>query len=549
MFATNFLVIGSGIAGLVFALEVADQGTVVIVSKSNPNEGNTRYAQGGIAGVTDPTDSFQAHISDTLTAGAGLCRPEIVDLVVEDGPKAVSYLEGIGVHFDRQAEGKEFSLGKEGGHSARRILHAGDSTGAEIQRALYERAKAHPNITWMPDHLVIDLITSGAGEEREVTGAYLFERATSRVLSISARVVMLASGGAGKVYLYTSNPDVATGDGVAMAFRAGAKVANMEFVQFHPTCLFHAQAKNFLLTEALRGEGAILKSVRGDRFMPRYHHLAELAPRDIVARAIDNEMKVSGDDYVLLDISHRDPDFVRSRFPMIYQTTKSFGLDITTGPIPVVPAAHYFCGGVLTNSDGETSLRRLYAAGEVACTGLHGANRLASNSLLEAIVFARRAAEKVLSNGMSVGEQPSVPEWDPLNTVRSSEEVLISFHWDEVRRLMWNLVGIVRSNKRLALASRRLESIREEVREYYWKFEVTPNLLELRNLVLVAELIVLSAQYRRESRGLHYSLDWPQTDDVRFHHDTIVARGKNGEYMALDPSKNTGSNLEKRNAE
>ena len=533
MFTTDFLVIGSGIAGLVYALDVAELGKVTIVSKSNPNEGNTRYAQGGIAGVSDPEDSIESHVVDTITAGAGLCQKNVVETVVQAGPDSIRFLEQMGVVFDLASDHKHFSLGKEGGHTHRRIFHAGDSTGAEIQRALYEKARRHPNIEWIPDQLAIDLIHRDGPNGREVVGAYLFDTGNSSVRSISAKVCMLASGGAGKVYLYTSNPDVATGDGVAMAFRAGARVGNMEFVQFHPTCLFHAQAKNFLITEAMRGEGAILRTIRGDRFMPRYHPLAELAPRDIVARAIDQEMKISGDDYVLLDISHKDPEFLKSRFPTIYQTTKRFGFDITAGPLPVVPAAHYFCGGVLTNLDGETSLSRLFAAGEAACTGLHGANRLASNSLLEAIVFARRAAAKVKSNWAAYSEPGAAPTWDPGKAVRSTEEVLVSFHWDEVRRLMWNLVGIVRSDKRLALAEKRLHSIREEVREYYWKFVVTSNLLELRNLILVAELIVASAKSRRESRGLHFSVDFPNTDDLHFLHDTVVGAGANGEILLL----------------
>lgn len=537
MFTTDFLVIGSGIAGLVYALDVAELGKVTIVSKSNPNEGNTRYAQGGIAGVNDPDDSIESHVLDTITAGAGLCQKNVVDTVVQGGPAAIEYLERMGVVFDLSSDQKHFSLGKEGGHSHRRIFHAGDSTGAEIQRALFEKARNHPNIEWLPDHLVIDLIHREGPQGREVVGAYLFRSGDAAVSTISSRVCMLASGGAGKVYLYTSNPDVATGDGVAMAFRAGAKVGNMEFVQFHPTCLFHAQAKNFLITEAMRGEGAILRTIRGDRFMPRYHPLAELAPRDVVARAIDHEMKISGDDYVLLDISHKDPEYLKTRFPTIYQTTKQFGFDITTGPLPVVPAAHYFCGGVVTNLNAETSLRRLFASGEAACTGLHGANRLASNSLLEAIVFSRKAASFVREHLAEFSDPGSLPDWDPGNAVRSTEEVLVSFHWDEVRRLMWNLVGIVRSDKRLELAGNRLRSIREDVREYYWKFVVTANLLELRNLVLVAELIVASALSRKESRGLHFSLDYQSSDDIHFKHDTVLQAGQDGGFELLPPAK------------
>lgn len=524
---SDFLVIGSGIAGLIYALDVAPLGSVTVLSKGSFGEGNTRYAQGGIASVSSPEDTFESHIRDTLVCGAGVCHEDIVRLVVEGAPKSVARLAELGVSFDL-FEG-QYALGREGGHSERRILHAGDRTGAEIQRALNARAMQHPNIRILQEHVALDFIVGRASADapKEVLGAYALDKSTGKVEAFSARVSMLASGGMGKVYLYTSNPDVATGDGIAMAFRAGAPIANMEFIQFHPTCLFHPKAKSFLLTEALRGEGAVLTTTRGERFMPHYHELAELAPRDVVARAIDDQMKKSGDDYVLLDISHKDPEFVRTRFPTVFARTSELGFDMTKEPVPVVPAAHYCCGGVLTDSSGVTSLRRLYCAGEAACTGLHGANRLASNSLLEAVVFAVRAAEHTRLHWDSYVPPRAVPEWDPLDTVKSSEEVLVSYFWDEVRRLMWNLVGIVRSDQRLALAERRLALIKQDVRDYYWRFQVTADLIELRNIIQIAELIVRSAAARRESRGLHYNIDCPSLDE-RFRGDTLIELGPNG---------------------
>jgi len=503
-------------------------GSVAVLAKGDPNEGNTLYAQGGIASVTGPDDTFESHIKDTLECGAGLCDKEIVDLVVRSAPKTIEHLAARGAKFDlepKDSGGKEsYQLGREGGHSERRILHAGDHTGAEIQKAMYRTAAAHPNITFYPQHIAIDFLTADLpGGEREVLGVYALDVKTGRIDAFGAQVTMLASGGVGKVYLYTSNPDVATGDGIAMAYRAGAKISNMEFIQFHPTCLYHPKAKSFLLTEALRGEGAKLMTIRGDRFMKSYHPMEELAPRDVVARAIDDQMKRTGDDYVLLDISHREPEFIRSRFPTVYAKAMEFGFDLTKGPVPVVPAAHYCCGGVQTDSWGQTNLKRLYCAGETACTGLHGANRLASNSLLEAMVFGERAAIHARKIWKGYSLPADLPEWDPLDTVKSKEEVLVSYFWDEVRRLMWNLVGIVRSNKRLQLAESRIALIKSEVRDYYWKFQVTSDLMELRNIIQVAEIIVCCAGARKESRGLHYSLDFPTMLPSAI--DTVVCAG------------------------
>ncbi len=499
---------------------------MTILCKSDPSEGSTRYAQGGIASVISPLDSFESHIQDTLEAGAGLCHEQRVRTLVTEGPDRIAQLVQLGTQFDRDTS-SEFELGQEGGHSVRRILHAGDATGAEIQRAIYEKSAAHPNIQILPFHCAIDFVLgeneSGA---TEVLGAYALDSQSGVITAFSARATMLATGGAGKVYLYTSNPDVASGDGIAMAYRAGARIANMEFFQFHPTCLFHPSAKSFLITEAMRGEGARLLNADGEPFMHEYDERKELAPRDIVARAIDDQMKRRGDEYVLLDISHRDSAFIENRFPTIYKRLKEFGFDLCQEAIPVVPAAHYCCGGVQSDEFGRTDLHRLYTAGETASTGVHGANRLASNSLLEALVFSHRAASHTIENLDSLSGPQSIPEWDSLDTVSSSEEVIVSHLWEEVRRMMWNLVGIVRSTKRLNLAARRLEYIMEEISDYYWKFRITSDLLELRNITQVADLIIRSALARKESRGLHYNVDYPERDDIHCLQDTIIQSKK-----------------------
>jgi L-aspartate oxidase len=525
VYSSDFLILGSGIAGLSLAIKAATYGSVTIATKDSLPESNSVYAQGGIASVWSPEDSFAAHIQDTLIAGAGLCHPEVVEVVVKEGPERIRELIALGTNFSRRPGGEEdeYDLGLEGGHSHRRILHALDATGQEIIRALIAAVRQQPNITILEKHLGIDLLTSPGRMGVECWGAYILDLETNQVKTFTARVTALCTGGAGKVYLYTSNPDVATGDGLAMAYRAGAPVANLEFFQFHPTCLFHPRAKSFLISEALRGEGAILRRPDGAPFMSRYHPRAELAPRDIVARAIDHEVKVHGFAHVFLDISHRDAGFLRQRFPSIYRRCLEFGIDLTKEPIPVVPAAHYLCGGVVTDQHGATSLHRLYAAGEVAMTGLHGANRLASNSLLEAVVFAHRVsmhATAFLANDKQT--PPSFPEWNPGEAVSNDELVVITHTWEEIRRLMWNYVGIVRSNRRLARARRRVALIHEEIREYYWNFLVTGDLLELRNLATVAELIIRCASMRQESRGLHSTLDYPEPDDQHWRHDTII---------------------------
>ncbi len=498
----DFLVIGGGIAGLSFALEVAKHGRVAVLFKKGLSESSTAWAQGGIAAVSEADDNFDLHIHDTLVAGAGICNEEIVNLVVQEGPARIQKLIELGTHFDLMPDSQKYHLHKEGGHSKRRIFHAADATGYEIQRALLAATSAHSQIEIFP------FSTS----PNRVLGAYVLCEDQS-IEIFSAPRVLVATGGAGKVYLYTSNPDVATGDGIAMCHRAGVSVANMEFFQFHPTCLFHPKAKNFLITEAMRGEGAYLLRAAGTRFMPDYDPRAELAPRDIVARAIDYEMKSRGDECVYLDITHRGADFIKQHFPTIYERCLSFGIDITQSPIPVVPAAHYCCGGVVSDRDGATSVAGLYVAGECAHTGLHGANRLASNSLLEGVVFGYRAAQHASSFKVKVSSVQQIPAWDAGNAVDSDEQVVITQNWEEIRRFMWNYVGIVRTNKRLQRALRRCELIKSEIEEYYWNFTVTSDLLELRNLCLVAELVIRCALSRKESRGLHYNLDYPATSD------------------------------------
>lgn len=532
----DVLVIGSGVAGLSFALDMASKASVAVLAKRDLHNTNTMWAQGGIAAVLDPSaDGFAQHVQDTLVAGAGLCRREVVELVVREGPDAIAQLVARGVDFDRTAHG-DLHLTREGGHSARRIAHQADHTGRAIETALVDAVRNHPNIQLFEHHQAVDLITRSrlargrgrgvpGGRHDRVLGAYVLNIEAQRVDAFTASVVCLATGGAGKTYLYTSNPDVATGDGLAMAWRAGAKVANMEFFQFHPTCLYHPQAKNFLISEACRGEGGILRNLRGEPFMSRYDGRKDLAPRDIVARAIDSELKQSGDEHVWLDMTHCKESFLREHFPMIHERCASLGIDIARQPIPVVPAAHYQCGGVLVGLSGETSIAGLLAIGEVACTGLHGANRLASNSLLEACVYARRASA-LASNWLEPqsAEALQVPAWDTGTAGDADEQVVVSQSWDEIRRLMWNYVGIVRTTRRLLRAQRRLALLYQEVREDYWRFLLTPDLVELRNITAVAQLIVESALARRESRGLHFTADYPETDDEAWGRDTILQR-------------------------
>ena len=527
----DYIVVGSGIAGLTFALKVAPHGRVALITKRDLAEANTQYAQGGIAAVTKPTDSFELHVADTLRAGAGLCREDVARAIVEEGPARVQELIDLGMEFTRgdsiSADGERFySLGKEGGHSKRRVLHAKDATGREVMRALLAAIERAPNISVFEDHLAIDLVTTaklGRGGDNCCVGAYVLDRASGEVETFAAPVTVLATGGCGKVYLYTTNPDVATGDGLAMAYRAGVPVANMEFVQFHPTCLYHPKAKSFLVSEALRGEGAVLRDLNGNSFMEEVHPMASLAPRDIVARAIDSVMKRSGADHVVLDITHKPARFIIDRFPMIYATCQDFGIDITKEPIPVVPAAHYQCGGVMADVDGRTKLPGLFAVGEVASTGLHGANRLASNSLLEGLVCAHRAARSVIAEALEL-DDVRIPAWQSGDATDPDELVVVSHNWDEIRRCMWDYVGIVRTNKRLLRARKRIENLREEIRQYYWDFKVTADLLELRNIALVAELIINSALQRPESRGLHYNLDCPGHDETWAQRDTTLQR-------------------------
>jgi L-aspartate oxidase len=528
----DFLVLGSGIAGLSYALKVAPYGKVAIVTKKDRAESNTNYAQGGIAAVTSKEDSVELHVRDTLEAGAGLCKEKVVRAIVEEGPARIAELIELGMRFSERevphSHGQhELDLGKEGGHSRRRILHAKDITGREVERALLTAVAQQPRIEIFENHLAIDLVSSqklGYVGNHHCLGAYVLNKRQGSVETFAASTTVLATGGCGKVYLYTTNPDIATGDGVAMAYRSGAAVANMEFVQFHPTCLYHPKAKSFLISEAVRGEGGVLKTVQGAEFMEKYHSLKSLAPRDIVARAIDSEMKKSGADHVLLDITHQPAKFIISRFPNIYETCLRFGIDITKEPIPVVPAAHYQCGGVLTNLDGETEISGLYAVGEVACTGLHGANRLASNSLLEALVCAHRAAQRATSGSALARFDVQIPDWHSGNAHNPDELVVVSHNWDEIRRAMWDYVGIVRTNKRLKRALTRITNIQEEIQEYYWDFIVTNDLLELRNIATVAEIIVKCALARPESRGLHYNLDYPEADPAWAQRDSVLRK-------------------------
>ncbi len=581
---SDFLIIGSGIAGLSLAIRLAELGTVALVSKREFQEGSTSYAQGGIATVMSPDDSFDSHVKDTLAAGAGLCREDVVRVVVEEAPARVQELIQWGMAFTREEQNEDhpsdalmedgpastndwsrshaYELGLEGGHSKRRVLHAGDFTGAEIERTLLAKARSLKNIRFFDFHAAIDLITTeklGSPPPFDCLGAYVLDIKKQQIVTfLGRRATVLATGGAGKVYLYTTNPDVSTGDGIAMAYRAGAVLANLEFVQFHPTCLYHPEAKSFLISEALRGEGGILKLRDGSPFIEAYHPAKELAPRDIVARAIDAELKKRGDPFVYLDIRHKGEEFIKRRFPNIYQKCLRFGIDITKDLIPVVPAAHYFCGGVQTDINGRTSIRGLWAIGEVACTGLHGANRLASNSLLEGLVFAHRVYEALSSPRQSVSRGPEslneagspsskrqadgpagsvegplttagmtgkkVPPWNSGNARNSDEQVVITQNWDEIRQLMWNYVGIVRTDKRLERAYRRIQLLQQEIQAYYWDFIVTSDLIELRNIATVAELVVRSAMMRKESRGLHFNLDHPEKVDALGKQDTRIQR-------------------------
>jgi L-aspartate oxidase len=538
---SDFLIIGSGVAGLSFALKVAAFGHVSLVTKKAVMESNTNLAQGGIASVFGSMDSFDLHVQDTLSSGDGLCNGDVVDMVVKDGPDRIQELMDLGVAFNvvqnNIADGAPpvFDLGREGGHCQNRIVHAKDMTGREIEQGLVHQVRNHENISLYEDHIAIDLITFSTRMKRGLIttthedyccGAYVLDRKTKQIKSFLSKITLLATGGAGKVYLYTSNPDIATGDGIAMAYRAGATVADLEFVQFHPTCLFHPDAKNFLISEAVRGEGGILIDAAGNRFMEKYDDLMELACRDVVARAIDSELKKTGADSVFLDISHKDAGFIETRFPNLHEKCLSFGIDMTRDPVPVVPAAHYMCGGVATDMFGRTDIHRLYAVGETACTGLHGANRLASNSLLEALVYADKAAKQAIHDVSTANFNSSLEllPWDDVGTTDSDETIMVSHNWDEIRRCMWNYVGIVRSDKRLARAKRRIENIQNEIKEYYWNFKVDPDLVELRNIATVAELIIRCALHRKESRGLHYNIAYPERDDRRWKKDTVIRR-------------------------
>jgi L-aspartate oxidase len=527
----DFVVIGSGIAGLSFALKAAAHGSVAVITKRKSADSNTAWAQGGIACVTSDEDSFELHVRDTIEAGAGLCDEVAVRTIVTEGPARIRELMELGLHFDeREVSGhRELDLGREGGHSKRRVLHVQDVTGREIEQTLLHELECAPNVELLENHMAVDLITAGKlgfSAEDRCLGVYVLDEKSGDVETIRSDRIVLATGGCGKVYLYTTNPDIATGDGVAMAWRAGAVIANMEFIQFHPTCLFHPKAKSFLISEAVRGEGGILRNQRGEDFMAKYHPKRSLAPRDIVARAIDAEMKRSGANCVFLDITHQPREFLHERFPHIYETCLRLGIDMAKQPIPVVPAAHYQCGGIKTDVNGATTLPGLYAVGEVASTGLHGANRLASNSLLEGVVVAHRACAAIER------EQPishparaiALPEWKSGDVQNVDELVVIYHNWDEIRRLMWDYVGIVRTDRRLQRAAARLRNLQREIREFYWNFKVTVDLLELRNLATVAALIVDSALSRKESRGLHFTLDYPKTDDSHYKRDTLLAR-------------------------
>ena len=520
---TDYLVIGSGLAGLYFAAHASKHGKVLIVTKKNVKSSNTYHAQAGIAAALGDDDTKQRHAEDTIKTGAGLCNEKIVNMVVEDAPSRIHDLaDTFNVKFDKNEDGS-FNLTKEGGHTRRRVAHIDDFTGMAVIDTMMNYVKKLPNVKILENHMAVDLLSMAKyGESNACFGAFILDVKSGAVDTCLAKATILATGGAGKVYLYTSNPDVAVGDGIAMAYRIGADIANMEFYQFHPTCLYHPKAKSFLISESLRGEGGILKRADGTAFMPAYHPMADLAPRDVVARAIDHELKKSGDDSVFLDMTHLESDFLKKRFPNIYAKCLTFGIDMSETPIPVVPAAHYSCGGVVTDENGETTVPHLFAIGEVAHTGLHGACRMASNSLLEALVFAKKAADKV--KDMDFIRPLEIIPWESGNAISSDEGVIVSHNWDEIRRTMWNYVGIMRSNKRLERAQHRIDLIRKEIKNYYWDFLLTPELLELRNLALVADLIVFGASGRLESRGLHFNLDYPETSEF-YKRDTVLRRG------------------------
>jgi len=518
----DVLVIGSGAAGLTLALSLAKQAKVAILSKNKLTEGSTWHAQGGIAAVLDDQDSIDAHVADTLIAGAGLCHEDAVRFTVERSKSAINWLIEQGVNFTKEQHGSDYHLTKEGGHSHRRIIHSADATGQAVHSTLIEQVRQHNNIDLFEYHIAVNLISQADVNSSRLrcTGAYVLDSEQDRVKVFQAKVVVLATGGASKVYLYSSNPDGASGDGIAMAWRAGCRIANMEFNQFHPTCLFHPNAKNFLITEALRGEGAYLRLPNGERFMTRFDERAELAPRDIVARAIDHEIKRLGCDCLYLDISHKSEEFISEHFPTVKARCLEFGIDITREPIPVVPAAHYTCGGVVVDNKGHTDLLNLYAVGETTFTGLHGANRMASNSLLECIVYAQSAAEDILSKLPHLDTPDISKPWDDSRVRDSDEDVVISHNWDELRRFMWDYVGIVRTHKRLERATHRIKLLQKEIAEYYINYNISSDLIELRNLATVAELIIRSAHERKESRGLHYSLDYPNKSNVA--RDTVL---------------------------
>ncbi len=530
---SDVLIIGSGVSGLSYALKVAGFVSVTVVTKKAKADTATNLAQGGVAAVLSVEDSIEDHTRDTLISGDGLCNEEIVNMVTGEGPDRVRELVEMGVRFQKGKDGEEFDLGMEGGHSTRRVAHACDLTGREIERVLLDKIAAHPNIEVLENHLAIDLLVESKASNRqsnEVTdrclGAYVLDRDTGEVETRLSRVTVLCTGGCGKVYLYTTNPDIATGDGVAMAYRAGAKVANLEFIQFHPTCFFNREAKNFLISEAVRGEGGILVNKQGQPFMHKYDDRGDLATRDAVARGIDAEMKSSGADCVYLDITHKSEEYLCNRFPTIFETCKKYGVDISKKPIPVVPAAHYMCGGVQVDEWGQSSVENLLAFGETACTGLHGANRLASNSLLEAVVFAHKGARKLHEtiNEIRNKKVVDVSPWSSGKASSLEEYVLIKHNWDQLRSLMWNYVGIVRSAKRLQLVQKRLSLLVEEINDHFYDYILTPDLVELRNLAVIAEIIVKSASMRKESRGLHYILDFPAKDDEKYLKDTVLQR-------------------------